>query len=316
MVVPAGRLFVLGWRPALSFRVDNRLKILYYLFLPGLFGAAIFQINIVITRLLAFYLNANAVSVLYLANRLVELPMGMFTIAVTTVLFPKLALHFNKKDDAGMQQAYIQGIRVILAITIPAALGLAVLRVPILELLFLWGKFDYKDLILTAPVLLVYSLGIPVYSVATMATRGFHAIKDTKTPVLIGLLGLLLNVLLTVMLMFVWGTVGMALANVISATVQAYLLQRLLSGRTALSVKGIGASVKKLCLASMVMAVSAYGFWALLDHLLDKGKVSSLIAVVVVVPMSIFVYLKCLQWVRFDEVRAVSNLFGRFLGRR
>ena len=141
LILPAVSLHRKGWHPAFDLKRTARMNELVSLYLPGLAGAAIYQINIVVTRFLAFWLDDAAVSILYLTNRLLELPLGVFAIAVTTVLFPSLSQFVARNDLPGFTGVFHQGVRMITAVTIPAAMGLIILREPILNLLFVWGVF-------------------------------------------------------------------------------------------------------------------------------------------------------------------------------
>jgi putative peptidoglycan lipid II flippase len=171
-----------GWRPRVELRGEAALAELWQLFLPGLLGAAILQVNILVSRLLAYSLDESAVSVLYLASRLMELPLGVFTIAVATVFFPLLAKALSAGDEVGFSEAFLRGMRLILGISVPAGIGLITLGEPILECLFLWGAFERADVLATVPLLAIYGFGLPFYSAATFATRGLHASKDMRTP--------------------------------------------------------------------------------------------------------------------------------------
>src|SRR5690606_1993504 len=133
---PALGLRSQGWRGQFDFIRTERLMQVVSLFLPGVAGAAIIQVNNAGSRLLAFSLNEQAVSLLYLASRLIELPLGVFATAITTVLFPSMARAASRENWAAFSSEFQQGVRVILAITAPAAVGISVLGAPIIRLLF------------------------------------------------------------------------------------------------------------------------------------------------------------------------------------
>ncbi|MFT6235146.1 MAG: putative peptidoglycan lipid II flippase, partial [Lentimonas sp.] len=135
LLMPAWDLARQGWRPRMESRGPTaEMSELWRLFLPGLMGAAILQVNILVSRLLAYSLDESAVSVLYLASRLMELPLGIFTVAVATVFFPLLARAVSDKDDHAFAGALNQGMRLVVGISLPAGIGLVVLGGPILEL--------------------------------------------------------------------------------------------------------------------------------------------------------------------------------------
>lgn len=304
-----------GWQLRLDFAHHGKLSELWRIFLPAVAGAAIIQINILVSRILAFGLNETGVTALYLANRLVELPLGVFAIAVATVAFPNLSLLASSNDHAGLSRVYGEGVRLILAITVPAAVGLAVLAEPVLGLLFEWGRFSAMDVRQTAPILLVFSAALPFYGLATIATRGFHALKDTRTPVRIAVISFLVNLLLSLALMFPLGTLGLALANLASAAVQAILLAMLLPQvwPSYAGARVIGGLVR-IVAAAVVMGVATWGLWVGVQQLGIEAKLQDTLAVCVVIPVCAVLYFGVLWLTGYEDRRDLLNLILR-LGR-
>jgi len=263
MVLPAIGLGRVGWRPRIDFRQSSRLNEMWALFLPGLAGAAILQLNILVSRLLSYSLGDSAASILYLGSRLMELPLGVFTIAIITVYFPILANAVAQGGKSRFESSFREGLRLILTITIPAGAGLIVLAKPILNLLFNWGAFGENDVNATIPVLVIYAIGLPLYSVATYATRGFHANKDMKSPVRIACVCLIVNALSGLVLMQFWGAAGLAVGNIFSAGVQAFLLMNGLKA-SGVSCHYAIVSVAKISSSAIGMALVCYlGFFAI-----------------------------------------------------
>ncbi len=314
---PVWALWREGWRPRLTLEHSPRVRETMVLFLPGLLGAAILQINIVTSRLIAFGLNDSAVTVLYLANRLMELPLGMFTIAVATVLFPNLALLAAQGDRAGWAAAYAQGMRMIFAITLPATLGLVVLREPVVGALFQWGVFGAGDVSLTVPIIALFALGLPFYSLATFATRGLHALKDTRTPVRVAFWAFLSNLVLSLLLMRPLGTVGLALANLGTAAFQSIWLQRLLERKQqALSARSYTQPLVQIAGAGAAMTLITWAGWQVFVLAMEVGKVRDTLAVAVLVPAGVAVYFATLWVLKFEDRQQVMDLLLRLLRRR
>ncbi|MEM8550289.1 MAG: murein biosynthesis integral membrane protein MurJ [Verrucomicrobiota bacterium] len=312
LIVPILALRREGWAGRLDFTPHKRLDELWSIFLPALAGAAVIQVNILVSRLLAFGLNDTGVTELYLANRLVELPLGVFAIAVTTVVFPNLSLLAAKADRHALAHVYGEGVRLILAITVPAAVGLLLLAGPVLELLFAWGRFDAMDVELTTPILMVFAAALPFYGLATIATRGFHALKDTRTPVRIAVVSFVVNLLLSLALMFPLGTLGLALANVVSAAVQAIGLAWLLP-RSHKSYAGARyvAGLVKIIVAALLMAGVTYAVYAFAGSLAWDAKARAVLAVGVGIPVSALVYFTTLGLLRFEDRAALVKLLLR-----
>lgn len=303
LAIPAVLLIRHGWRPAFDFGWSPHLREVAQLFLPGVLAAAIFQINLLVTRLLAFGLESAAVAALYLANRLVELPLGVFTIAVATVVFPNMALLAAANDRAALGSAYLQGLRLILAIVLPAAVGLYLWGTPILRLLFEWGIFGGSDVAFAAPILGIYALALPFYSVATFATRGFHSLKDTRTPVRVALLVFIVNLVAALVLMTMLGVMGLALANLASSVVQAACLAVLLGRKeVAFRVTAADMRIPAVATATAVMAVVCLLLQLLVDQFVGDGKMGAVVLIGAGIPLTVLVYGAVLRMLRFPEL--------------
>lgn len=198
------------------------------LFLPAVGGAAILQINILISRLFAFSLDDSAISILYLANRLVEFPLGVFGIAISTVTFPLLAKHFANQDTTNFTQEMKSGYSQILWISLPSMIGLQLMGEDVLRLAFQWGAFEANDLSLTLPSLWILCGSIPFYAMATYLTRVLHAQHNTKSPVKIAGIALVTNLIVSPSFMYFWQVEGLAAANLVTAMLQWYLLRQVL----------------------------------------------------------------------------------------
>lgn len=171
---------------------------------------------------LALFLNDAALPTLYLSSRILEFPLGVFTLAIATVYFPKL----SKLGDSGAEfrREYSNGLVVTMGIAIPAMFGIIATSRDILALLFEWGLFGTKDVDVCLPVLIVSVIGLPFFALSTFATRGFHSTKDTRTPVKVSYWAFAANVALSLALMFPFGAAGLAGANVGAAALQALML--------------------------------------------------------------------------------------------
>lgn len=304
LALPAWDLIRQGWRPKITTESSDSLEQVWALFLPGLMGAAILQVNILVSRLLAFSLDESSVSVLYLASRLMELPLGVFTISVVTVFFPLLASAVSEKNKTGFASSFNQGARLILAISVPAGVGLLILAEPILALLFNWGNFSMSDVEATIPLLSIYAIGLPFYSIATFATRGLHARKDMVTPVRIAGFCLVTNAVAGYLLMQFFGAAGLAAGNIIAAVIQSVLLWRGLSqGIDGVKFPALLKPLMQICLASLVLAGTAYAVrelcvqtftlegWALHGLIVGLG-----------VPLGAAVYFALLTILRFEDM--------------
>ena len=265
MAVPAAALVREGWRPRFDLGRSGPLRQIVGLMGPTVFGSAIYLINMAVSRFLGLSLNDSAVTVLNLATRLMELPIGVFAIAVSTVVFPLIVKHAAAGDWDKLALAYRKGMRLILVINVPAAVGLTVLAVPIIRLLFQRGAFSADDTMMMQPVLAVYALGLPVFSFVNLILRAFYARKDTATPVRAALLSFAVNFVLSIALMKPLGTVGLAVAGNVAILAQAWYLQRRLAdGHEGLRFGHLAVDLLKVVVASVVMGVvvgAGWWFW-------------------------------------------------------
>lgn len=314
LAVPFVALMREGWRPAADMRGSPRLKEIYLLMLPGLAGTAIFQVNVVVSRSLAFGVDEAAVAVLYLANRLMEFPLGIFTIAVATVIFPLLSLHAVRGEFEHYAMVYRKGLRLILLITLPAAAGIFLLSRPILGLFFQWGAFDADDTALTVPVLAIFALTLPFYSIATFATRGFHSVKNTATPVRIAGLSFLVNLALSLALMKPFGMIGLALANLASIIFQSQLLQRrFAASRSGLGLGALWPDVAKMAAATAAMCLFLWLTTGRLQEFAGGGKSGDALALGLLIPGGALVYFGAVWLLRVEGRHEAEALLRRFL---
>jgi len=242
------------WRPTLDTRSSDDFEAVKKLFFTATGGAAILQVNVLITRLIAYQHSDEAVSQLYLASRLTELPLGVFAVSIYTVLFPLLSKYAASGDDSSFSATCNRGISMTLGITLPAAIGLMLLSGPILSLLFEWGRFSAKDVQQTAPVLAIYALSIPFYALISFLTRVFHSQQEMKTPVRVSGLALVLNIIFSITLMQFFDVEGLATATVITSTCQLLALSVVLakSGWLTDNAK-LWWAVLRILVASIVM---------------------------------------------------------------
>jgi len=226
------------WRAGLPLampvpRLTPQVKSLLRLMLPGTFGAGVTQLNLVVSTAIASLLPTGAVSYLYYADRLNQLPLGVVGIAVSTAILPSLSRQVRTGDEVGAQATQNRGLELALLLTLPAAVGLGVLAQPILAALFQRGAFDAAATAATAPALTAYAAGLPSFVLIKILAPGFFARRDTGTPVKIAAMAMAVNGAGTVLLGFVlpWAHIGIAAAGSIAGWVNALALMTVLHRR-------------------------------------------------------------------------------------
>lgn len=298
LAIPAFDLARSGWRPAWDLGKSSAVDQVWRLFGPGLLGAAIFQINIFVSRFLAFTIDDAAAGLLYLAARLVELPLGVFAIAISTVIFPQLSRQAALRNLVEFRQLYRRGLHLIFMITLPATAGLIVLAEPILRLLFEWGLFSAADTRAAVPVLIAAVLGMPFFAWSTFLTRAFYAFQDMRRPMRLAALNLIVNLILSLVLMQFLGAAGLALANALSSAIHCILLHKLLKVHLPATTAATSQSPRPIVipLATLFMSAFAFSSWQLLSKLPLDPKTLSLICLLPLIAVSTAIYFLILHF--------------------
>ena len=228
--LPFARRLGMPLRPRMEF-ADPGLRRIGRLMVPGLFGVGVVQINILVGTVLASYLPEGSVSSLYFAARLNELTLGVFAISVATVVLPTMSRQAAEGSLEELRKTLNFSLRQISLIILPAAVGLFLLRQDIVAMLFERGQFGAESTTLTAAALAGYCVGLLGFAAVRVVTPCFYALQDTRTPVMVGGIAMVINVLAALALMGPLRNAGIALANSLAGYVSAALLIVLLRRR-------------------------------------------------------------------------------------
>tara|TARA_B100001121_G_scaffold302936_1_gene316199 strand:- start:27 stop:1253 length:1227 start_codon:yes stop_codon:yes gene_type:complete len=213
------------YRPRLRIPVLNeKLKKFFTLFLPGLVGSGVIQLNIVVGTIIASFLPVGAISHIYYADRLNQLPLAIFGIALGIVLLPSLSKAIKRANQETIDNIQNRSLEFSLLISLPSAIGLFILAEPIIYILFERGAFLQEDTFYTSKVLGYFALGLPAYIIIKVLVSCFFAREDTKTPLYISIVSVITNVVLSLLLIESMREMGIALATAISAWLNALLL--------------------------------------------------------------------------------------------
>ncbi len=222
---------------------------------PAALGAGVAQINILIDMIIASKFE-NAVSFLYYADRLYELPLGVIGVAVATALLPTLSGHIQAGEHAEASQKTDQAITLVMLLGIPSCFALLSIADPIIQVIFEHGAFDAADRAATAPALIAYAAGIPAFLLIKIFATHFYAAQDTKTPVKIATLCVGVNLVLNLILMQYIQHVGLAVATSIAGWLNALLMGLSLSKRGAYHpAPAVFSTIGKLITSALVMVV-------------------------------------------------------------
>jgi len=210
-------------RPRLGFS-DARVKQVMKLMLPAMFGVSVAQINLLLDTVLASLLQSGSVSWLYYSDRLMELPLGVFGIAIATVILPGLSQRHASKSPQAFSDTLDWALRMVLLVGVPAAMALALLAEPLITTLFHYGAMGDQDVLFSAASLRAYSLGLLFFMLIKVLAPGYFARQDMKTPVRIGIWAMASNMLFNLLLVWQFDHVGLAMATSLSALLNAALL--------------------------------------------------------------------------------------------
>jgi putative peptidoglycan lipid II flippase len=286
------------------------------LMLPTIFGAAVYQINILVGTLLASLLPAGSVSYLYYADRLVQFPLGIFAIALATAVLPSLSRQAAAADLTGLADTFRHALQLVLFITVPAMVGLILLRDPIVTLLFQRGDFDPTTTRLTAVALLYYGLGLWAFAAVRILVSTFYALQDTRTPVVTATVAIAANIVLGIVLMRPLAHGGLALATALSSMLNLLLL--VLALRRRLGVLGwrpVAFSAARTLFAAALMGIVILlaGRWAM--PAMYRSGPALLVGLGGLIALGVSVYMALAQLMGMPEVAAVLEIVGRRTGR-
>ncbi len=263
---------------------------------PVVFGLGIVQLNVLIDSITAigfsapqggwdhftilgihvsFPMKAGAASVLYYSDRLIQFPLGVFGIAMATVVFPLFSTHVVREDWNNFYTTFNKALKFILFIGIPASLGMIILRDPIVDLLYRRNQFNAESAYRTSRVILLYAVGIWAYCGLHVIIRAFYSMKDTVTPVKVGMVCVGIHIILNLSLIWVLQEGGLALSTAISAIAHIIILTVILQKRLRIKIeKTVAVSFLKTVIASTVMAITCWFVLQRFSPINSEGGIS------------------------------------------
>ncbi len=280
---------------------------------PAALGMAILQLNVIIDRFLAIWVSKEAPSALYFSERLIYLPLGIFATALGTVLLPVFSRHASTHDREQMRNTISDGLRHLLFIMIPAAVGLLVLAHPIVQMIFEWKEFGSASTWMTAIALQCYAPGLIVFSLAKILVPAFYAQQDTKTPVKIGAIAVGLNLVLNIIFILTLPQsvkhAGLAFATVLSSVFNMSCLALILQRRIGRpDWKRVAATAIRSLAAAVLMAFVVVGVFRFFPTV---GKIQQIVAVLGSITAGGGIYLLASILFRAPELREFLKAIRR-----
>lgn len=317
------------WEPKLesepSWREDKRLRQMLWMMVPGTIGLAATQVNILVNTILATSQGPGAVSWLNYSFRLMQFPIGIFGVSLAAATLPRVSLLWAKQDYAGVSKTLTQGIKGVFAVNLPASAGLAFLGVPIIEMIFQYGRFEASDTRATALALAMYAVGLTAYSAVKVLVPACYALGSTRIPVISSILAVILTIVLNLMTVGPFGYWGLALGTSLAAVVNAVFLlvaiQRILRSRGVIfSLALIGKSFGEYFAVALIMGICCYYSWQGLNTLagdawfrdvLGSGGIVSgrIFRVMTLIFEGVLILLLAVRVLNLSEANEVIDIF-------
>lgn len=229
------------------------------LMIPTLFAVSVTQVNLLVDTAIASFLETGSISWLYFSDRLMEFPLGVFGIALATVILPSLSAEHTGKDNAAFNRTLDWALRWVMLVALPAAAGLMLLGAPLLTALFQYNEFTPHDVRMAHHSLVMYAVGLPAFILVKVLSSGFFSRQDTKTPVKVAVVAMVANIVLNLLLVFPLAHAGLALATSLSACINAALLYRILRRKKGFDTEpGWSGYLARIILALAVMALGLF----------------------------------------------------------
>lgn len=306
-------LYKLGWKPAFPAlgKPASKVRKIVRLMGPAALGMAVLQLNVVVDRTLALWVGGGAPSALFFSERLIYLPLGIIATALGTVLLPTFSGQAD--DHAKMCETVSDSLRHLLFVMIPAAVGLLVLATPVVQMIFEWKNFGEGSTWMTAIALQCYAPGLVVFSLAKVFVPAFYGMQDTKTPVRIGMIAVVLNLVLNIIFVLTMPQAvkhaGLAFATVLSSVFNMSCLALILHHRIGgIRWKLVAATAARSVGAAALMAAAVLFVYGLLPIV---GKTGQIISVLVSIAAGGSVYLIASLLFRARELREFTAVFRR-----
>ena len=310
---------IIQWIPAIKegfnykFFVDlynYGLRKIGKLMLPATLAQSVTQVNILVNTILASFLVQGSVTYLYYGNRLMQLPLGVFGVALATVSFPYISAYAANKDYKSLRDTITSSLKQAFFIVIPASSGIIFLSKEINTLLFYYGRFSYNDAIETAKVSIAYSIAIFAFSGIKILTQVFYAIDRASTAVKISVFSMVLNILLCIILMFPFNYIGLALATSLTGIINFVLLYYYLAKNIGgLDTKQIISFFLKITLISIIMGIAVMLLANYLTFEFNKNFIRKVNAIIVFISIiaGCILYLILLFAFRIKELKSFFN---------
>lgn len=286
------------------------------LMFPAFFGAAVYQINVLVGTILASLLPTGSVSYLFYADRIMELPLGIFAVAIGTAALPSFSRHVANGNLEELKSSLSFSLRLMLFVTIPAMIALMVLHLPIISVLFQRGAFDEKATALTSQALFCYALGLWAFSVIRVIVSTFFSLQDSKWPMKAAIITFIVNLVASLALMYPLKHNGLALANSLAATVNVIILSVVLKKRIGTFLDRVFySSIVKIIISSLVMLAALILIDFFLPWNTEAHFKERLIYLIVSIAVGGSAFFICSYLLKSPEIQSIVQLLKKRFSR-
>jgi len=302
-----------GFKPVFRPR-DEHLLTIMRLMPPVVISTSLIQLNMFVNRSFATTVYSGAVTVLEFSNKINTLAYEVFAIGIAMIIYPTLSEHAAKGKTGEYKAALVKGINTILMVMVPAAFAIAMLRMPLITVIFRRGAFSQESALATASALLFFCPAMIAYGVRDILNKAFYSIKDTKTPMFNSFAGIILNIALNFMLVRKMGVSGLTLATTLSSLLTTLLMFRSISRQLGgLQAAGTLKTFGKVTAASAAMAAAIYAADRLCSAGLGTGLSGSAASILISFVVGTGVYAAGLHLMKVEEFQWLAGTFTKKL---
>ena len=294
--------------PKLNFK-NKGVKKFFIVIFPAILAGGIIQINLLIDTIFASLLETGSPTWLYVSDRLIQFPMGIFAIAIGTILLPTLSNIDLEREKNAFIENIKKGQKFVLFIGIPSLIGLFFCAEDLISTIFYRGEFTELDVFKSSYSLMAFSIGLPFFMLMKVLTPAFFARKDTKTPMYVAFISLVLNAFFNYLLAFVFGFghVGLAIGSSIAALISVLILETILYKQGFIKITNIFNRFNFMILISSLFLIAFLNFYTTKTNFIEFNQIERLYYLSIEVLVSIFIYFFIARVINGKSLRTLFN---------
>lgn len=287
---------------------DSNIKKVFILAIPIIISTSVLPINILVSTAIASGMGDSAVATLEYAYRLFIVIVGVFTYAIGNILFPELARLSASNEKEKLVNLIQSGLKAMSYILIPLTVGLVIFRQDIIGLLYQHGEFDVTSTILTSGVLLFYAIGMIGFGIVEIMNKSFYAKQDAKTPLIVGIIVVVINIILCIVLSNIMGMNGLALATAITAIINGLILAICANNKTrGIISKDLIMTIIKIFIATVVMGLVVYILNGWLISILPSTIIMQVVRLAIGTILGLIVYYISSVLLKLPEANEIKE---------